>query len=206
MSNHLKTFQDILNGKGLIPSEIIADGKLHRCAHVVYGALRRHQRPPHELGESGAQSFRALFRGSANDGGMHRRSRSGLAALENHAEGAALHRLMDSLTLYAAARFVRRGLHLYGPGQRTRPALQHGKPVAAQCEVLPQSAPVVGSGKYLLSPESYDSGLWKVARTPAQFTLEHGLLVNDAVEPFRPEQALRHGLLSTELAPAFFPA
>lgn len=71
---------------------------------------------------------------------------------------------------------------------------------------FPSLRPVVGSGKYLLSPESYDSGLWKVARTPAQFTLEHGLLVNDAVEPFRPEQALRHGLLSTELAPAFFPA
>ncbi len=52
---------------------------------------------------------------------------------------------------------------------------------------FPSLRPVVGSGKYLLSPESYDSGLWKVARTPAQFTLEHGLL-------------------STELAPAFFPA
>lgn len=31
MSNTLQTFQEILNGKGLIPSEIIADGKLHRC-------------------------------------------------------------------------------------------------------------------------------------------------------------------------------
>lgn len=31
MSNPLQTFQDILNDKGLIPSEIMADGKLHRC-------------------------------------------------------------------------------------------------------------------------------------------------------------------------------
>lgn len=69
-------------------------------------------------------------------------------------------------------------------------------------ESIPCLRPVVGRGKYLLSPESYDSGLWKIARTPAQFALEHGLLVNDAGEPFRPEQALRHGLPSTEL-PAY---
>lgn len=31
MSNTLQTFRDVLNGKGLIPAEIIADGKLHRC-------------------------------------------------------------------------------------------------------------------------------------------------------------------------------
>ena len=31
MSNALQTFRDVLNGKGLIPAEIIADGKLHRC-------------------------------------------------------------------------------------------------------------------------------------------------------------------------------
>ena len=35
MSNALQTFRDILNGKGLIPSEIIADGKLHRCPTVA---------------------------------------------------------------------------------------------------------------------------------------------------------------------------
>ena len=66
-------------------------------------------------------------------------------------------------------------------------------------ESFPCLRPVVGRGKYLLSPESYDSGLWKVARTPAQFALEHGLLVNDAGEPFTPEQALKNGLPSTEL-------
>lgn len=64
---------------------------------------------------------------------------------------------------------------------------------------FPCLRPVVGRGKYLLSPESYDSGPWRLARTPVQFALEHGLLVNDAGEPFAPDQALRHGLPSTEL-------
>lgn len=31
MSNALHSFRDILSSKGLIPSEIIADGELHRC-------------------------------------------------------------------------------------------------------------------------------------------------------------------------------
>ena len=66
-------------------------------------------------------------------------------------------------------------------------------------ESFPCLRPVVGRGKYLLSPESHDSGLWRIARTPAQFALEHGLLVNDAGEPFTPEQALKNGLPSTEL-------
>lgn len=67
---------------------------------------------------------------------------------------------------------------------------------------FPCLRPIVGRGKYLLSPESYDSGPWRLARTPVQFALEHGLLVNEAGEPFAPEQALRHGLPSTEL-PAY---
>ena len=67
---------------------------------------------------------------------------------------------------------------------------------------FPCLRPVVGRGKHLLSPESYDSGLWRLARTPVQFALEHGLLVNDEGEPFAPDQALRHGLPSTEL-PAY---
>ncbi|WP_291447695.1 hypothetical protein [Desulfovibrio sp.] len=65
-------------------------------------------------------------------------------------------------------------------------------------ESFPCLRPVVGRGKYLLSPESYDSGPWRIARTPVQFALEHGLLVNDAGEPFTPEQALKNGLPSTE--------
>ena len=66
-------------------------------------------------------------------------------------------------------------------------------------ESFPCLRPVVGRGKYLLSPESYDSGPWRIARTPVQFALEHGLLLNEAGEPFPPDQALRHGLPSTEL-------
>ena len=73
-------------------------------------------------------------------------------------------------------------------------------------ESFPCLRPVVGSGEYLLSPEYYDSGLWKVARTPAQFALEHGLLVDDAVEPFRPEQACATACPSRSLPPRFFPA
>jgi len=35
MSSALQTFQDILSGKGLLPSEIIADGKLRRCPTIA---------------------------------------------------------------------------------------------------------------------------------------------------------------------------
>lgn len=66
-------------------------------------------------------------------------------------------------------------------------------------ESFPCLRPVVGRGKYLLSPKSYDSGLWKVARTPVQFALEHGLLLDDAGKAISPEQALKNGLPSTEL-------
>lgn len=59
--------------------------------------------------------------------------------------------------------------------------------------------PVVGRGKYLLSPESWDSGPWKIARTPVQFALEQGLLLDEQGNPFTPGQALKNGLPSTEL-------
>ena len=45
-------------------------------------------------------------------------------------------------------------------------------------ESFPCLRPVVGRGKYLLSPESHDSGLWKIARTPVRFALENGLLLD----------------------------
>ena len=66
-------------------------------------------------------------------------------------------------------------------------------------ESFPCLRPVVGRGKYLLSPESHDSGLWRIARTPVQFALEHGLLLDDAGKAILPEQALKNGLPSTEL-------
>ena len=54
MSNALQTFQDILTSKGLIPSEIIADGKLHRCPteskpHKQNGAYIAHLDTPATL-------------------------------------------------------------------------------------------------------------------------------------------------------------
>lgn len=54
MSNPLQTFRDILNGKGLVPSEILADGKLHRCPttgkpHKQNGAYIAHLDSPATL-------------------------------------------------------------------------------------------------------------------------------------------------------------
>lgn len=54
--------------------------------------------------------------------------------------------------------------------------------------------PIVGRGKYLLSPESRDSGIWRVARSPIQFALEHGLLVQKNGSPFTEDEALKNGL------------
>ena len=62
--------------------------------------------------------------------------------------------------------------------------------------------PIVGRGKHLLSPESYDVGPWRIARSPVQFALEHGLLLNAEGVPFTPEQALRRGLPHADL-PAY---
>ncbi len=54
MSNPLQTFQDILNAKGLVPSEILADGKLRRCPttgkpHKQNGAYIAHLDSPATL-------------------------------------------------------------------------------------------------------------------------------------------------------------
>lgn len=62
--------------------------------------------------------------------------------------------------------------------------------------------PVVGRGKHLLSPESYDSGHWRIARSPVQFALEHGLLLDTDGNPFTEDQALRRGLAHADL-PAY---
>lgn len=42
---------------------------------------------------------------------------------------------------------------------------------------FPCLKPIVGKGKYLLNPESYDKGNWKIARTPIQFAVSKGLLL-----------------------------
>ena len=69
-------------------------------------------------------------------------------------------------------------------------------------ESFPCLRPVVGRGAYLLSPDSYDSGPWRFARSPIQFALEHGLLVDANGNSFSLEQALHKGLASVEL-PAY---
>ena len=63
---------------------------------------------------------------------------------------------------------------------------------------FPCLKPVVGRGKYLLSPESYDSGLWKVARTPLQFAVEHKLLLDVDGKPVQKDKVLKHGLAMSE--------
>ncbi len=66
-------------------------------------------------------------------------------------------------------------------------------------ESFPCLHPVVGRGKYLLSKESFDAGPWRIARTPVQFALEHGLLLDMTGDPVSPENALRDGLPHTDL-------
>lgn len=63
--------------------------------------------------------------------------------------------------------------------------------------------PVLGRGKYLLSTKSFDSGLWRTARTPLQFAVEHGLLTDEQGQAFPHDQVfLKNGLPSEDL-PAF---
>ncbi|MDR1686976.1 MAG: hypothetical protein LBR82_11190 [Desulfovibrio sp.] len=62
--------------------------------------------------------------------------------------------------------------------------------------------PIVGRGKELLDPDSYDAGLWRIARSPLQFAVEHGLLLDENGAAFAPEQVLRHGLGRADL-PAY---
>lgn len=59
--------------------------------------------------------------------------------------------------------------------------------------------PIVGKGKYLLSPNSYDSGLWRIALSPVQFAVENGLLLKDNGKPFASKDILQNGLASTDL-------
>ena len=61
-------------------------------------------------------------------------------------------------------------------------------------EQFPCLRPVVGRGTYLLSPESRDSGPWRIARTPVQFCLENGLLVDKENKPVPAGNALKNGM------------
>ncbi len=62
--------------------------------------------------------------------------------------------------------------------------------------------PIVGKGKYLLSPTSHDSGHWRIALSPVQFAVEHGLLVDEQGTTFTVQNALRNGLAYADL-PAY---
>ena len=70
-------------------------------------------------------------------------------------------------------------------------------------ESFPCLRPVVGRGKYLLSRDSYDAGPWKVARTPVQFALENGLLLDEAGKTIKPEQALLKNGMASMSRPAW---
>ena len=67
---------------------------------------------------------------------------------------------------------------------------------------FPCLAPVVGRGKCLLDPKSFDEGPWRMARSPLQFALEKGLLKDEKDEAFTPDQALRNGLGEADM-PAY---
>lgn len=54
--------------------------------------------------------------------------------------------------------------------------------------------PIVGKGKYLLSKESFDTGPWRLARSPIQFALEHGLLSASPGGLLTQNKLLRDGL------------
>lgn len=55
--------------------------------------------------------------------------------------------------------------------------------------------PIVGRGKFLLSPESYDQGLWRIARSPLQFAIENGLLLEeDSGKAYGADDVLTNGL------------
>jgi hypothetical protein len=60
----------------------------------------------------------------------------------------------------------------------------------------------VGRGKELLDPRSYDSGNWRIARSPLQFATEHGLLLDEKGEAYAVDQVMRRGLGSND-APAY---
>ena len=74
--------------------------------------------------------------------------------------------------------------------------------LANNAESFPCLRPVVGRGKYLLSPESYDAGLWRIARSPIQFAVEHRLLLRGDGTAYEAGEVLRNGL-GTTASPAF---
>lgn len=81
-----------------------------------------------------------------------------------------------------------------GSVEKLKRKLDMNKLLAENSRNFPCLLPIVGKGKYLLSPESYDNGLWKIARTPIQFVVEHGLLEAPNGFPCEPEDVLQNGM------------
>lgn len=66
--------------------------------------------------------------------------------------------------------------------------------LANNAETFPCLRPIVGRGKELLDPESYDKGLWMVARTPLQFAIDNKLLLDARGKCFAMKDALKNGI------------
>lgn len=81
-----------------------------------------------------------------------------------------------------------------GSVEKLKRKLNMEKLLAENSKNFPCLMPIVGKGKYLLSPESYDNGPWRIARTPIQFVLAHGLIDGPNGFPCKPEDVLENGM------------
>ena len=78
----------------------------------------------------------------------------------------------------------------FGSVEKLKRKLDMEKLLSENSRNFPCLLPIVGKGKYLLSAESYDKGPWRIARTPIQFALAHGILNGPNGFPCTMEEAL----------------
>ncbi len=90
----------------------------------------------------------------------------------------------------------------FGSVEKLKRKLDMEKLLSENSRNFPCLLPIVGKGKYLLSAESYDKGPWRIARTPIQFALAHGILNGPNGFPCTMEEALENGMPSKD-KPAF---
>lgn len=64
---------------------------------------------------------------------------------------------------------------------------------------FPCTTPILGKAEYLLSLESFDKGVWKVARTPAQFCVENQLLEYPDDRLIQWDDAFRNGVAHVDM-------
>lgn len=72
--------------------------------------------------------------------------------------------------------------------------------LAHNADNFPCLKPIVGKGKELIDPCSYDKGLWQIARTPAQFAVSKGILNGPNGVPCKHEDVFENGLASRDKA------